>query len=341
MNPALLLASALAAPLTTHGRRPLEAQPPVGLDPTGCGGCHRRVHRDWQSSAHATSWTDPHFQASWAEQRLAWCVHCHAPLAEPGGPPGAQLGENVDLGDAADQGVSCAACHLRDGEVLTADPPGWLARRAHAARQEDGLADGTLCAGCHDFEFQRHTPAAPMSWSDTPAQDTADEWRSSWAAARDVGCSDCHQRRGRHRFPGGHDAALLRDTIDVAMAWRGDTLAATLTARGAAHAVPTGDPFRQLVVELCPDPGCQTQTGRAVWGRRFRPTETSWELTLDTRIPPAVDGPSASRTLELTPTGPARTWRLWLDLADPALGLPDTEARILIATGMVPDGAPP
>jgi hypothetical protein len=292
-----LLAAALAAPLPTNGRAPLVTEAPPGLAADGCGDCHKRVHRDWSTSAHATAWTDPHFQASWAERRLAWCVHCHAPLAEPGGPPGARLLPTADLGPAAAQGVSCAACHLRDGQVLSADTPGWLARRAHPVRQEPGLADGRLCAGCHDFDFQHHTPASPMTWSDTPVQDTADEWRASWAAGQGVGCSDCHQRRGRHRFPGGHDAALLRETLELGLARRGRDVEATLTATGAAHAVPTGDPFRQLVLELCADPACEDRTGRLVWGRRFRPTDTTWVLDRDTRVPPAADGPTATRAL--------------------------------------------
>lgn len=155
-----------------------------------------------------------------------------------------------------------------------------------------------------------------------------------------TGCGGCHQRRGRHRFPGGHDADLLRDTLDLAVAWSGGEVEATLTATGAAHAVPTGDPFRQLVLELCADPACEDRTGRLVWGRRFRPTDTTWVLDRDTRVPPATLGPSASRTMTTTPTGPVAHWRLWCDLADPALGLPEAESRILLMTGAMPVGAP-
>lgn len=331
-----------AEPLTVGGRTPLEATPPAGLDldPATCGGCHTRVHRGWSGSQHATSYTDPAFQAAWRPWPDAWCLHCHAPLADPGGPAGAKLPPDRDLGAAAEHGVSCAACHVRDGEVLTATRPGWLAQRKHPTRQDPRLADGALCAGCHDFEFQHHTPAFPMTWSDEPLQDTHDEWAGSWFAEQGTGCVDCHVQKRRHRFAGGHDVDQLRDALDLALEQTSDGLSVTLTATGVGHRVPTGDPFRRLVLEVCAEPACETRTGRAVFARRFAPTADTWHLVADTTVPPPTDGPSASRTLAVPLTGPAVHWRLWVHYADPTLDLPPDLDRALLAEGPVPETSP-
>jgi hypothetical protein len=340
--PALLAVAWATEPLTTGGEIPLTATAPAGLDldPATCGGCHTRVHKGWAGSQHATSFTDPAFQAAWRPWPDAWCLHCHAPLARPGGPAGAKLDPDRDLGPAATHGVSCAACHVRDGTVLAANPPGWLARKAHPIEQDTRLADSTLCAGCHDFDFQNHTPAWPMTWSDEPLQDTVDEWRASWFAEAGTGCVDCHVRGRRHRFAGGHDVAQLRDAVDLRLTRTATGLEATLTATGVGHRVPTGDPFRRLVLEVCADEACATRTGRAVFGRRFRSTATSWEMVADTTVPPPAEGPTAHRTLAVPLDGPAVHWRLWVHYADPTLDLPADLDRALLAEGPVPEPSP-
>jgi hypothetical protein len=103
---------------------------------------------------------------------------------------------------------------------------------------------------------------------------------SEWAESRHAGttCQGCHlpAREGRHahHFPGGLDAALLRDAIAVeaarAQAEEGITrVHLTIAADGAGHAVPTGDIFRRLEVKAWPE-GRPREAESVMLARRFR-----------------------------------------------------------------------
>lgn len=240
-------------------------------------------------------------------------------------------------GGLAEQGVSCAVCHVRDGEILAVDAPFW-ARLFHPIREEPRLAEADFCGGCHEFPFQRHTPRFPFAYGETLSQATLTEWRGSSAAARGQRCQGCHMPSGSHAFPGAHDAALVRGALAAeVVAGAPDRAVVTVVARGAAHAVPTGDPFRRLVVELCEDEGCSSLVGQAVLRRALEPDETSWVIASDTTVPPAVDGEEARRRLEVQTTAPALAWRLWLYYGDARFHehLPEEEVRLLVAEGRV------
>ena len=53
-------------------------------------------------------------------------------------------------------------------------------------------------------------------------------------------------------------------------------------------------------------------------------TDDAWILAEDTRVPPATEGPASHRTLTVPVDGPVRAWTLWMQLADPRHGRPDT-----------------
>ena len=110
--------------LFSAGRTPIVTgweDTPWRLESQECARCHAATHEAWSESMHARAWTDPLFQASYVREPLAWCRNCHAPLSaqESGAVP-------------REQGISCAACHVRAGEI------GGLSRPA----QLDELARG-------------------------------------------------------------------------------------------------------------------------------------------------------------------------------------------------------
>ncbi len=121
-----------------------------------CGACHPDFHAEWQTAIHSQAWTDPYFQADWqfdGSQHI--CRLCHTPLDRQ--QPHKVLGyRDKDKWDPvlADnpafdpvlqhQGVTCAACHYRDGKIVgvmgdTAAP--------HPVKK---LADpNEVCVRCH------------------------------------------------------------------------------------------------------------------------------------------------------------------------------------------------
>lgn len=333
------------------GLHALAAVPPAGLDhaPETCARCHRRVARQWSSSGHAAAFTSPRFQAAWAPRAQGWCIHCHAPLeSQQDGlndgivvDPAARLRAPADPAQStAADGVSCAACHLREGTVRTPDRPSLWARLAHPAEQDPALTDGTRCAGCHEFAFPLHSPVWPFATGTTPLQATASEWAESAAAAEGTGCVDCHFPRGRHHLPGATTPGMVEDAVAVDFLVGCRSVQATLTATGAAHAVPTGDPFRALELRLCAsDCAVEDAVATARFGQSFTPDATTWQRTADTRIPPATEGRSAATTATLTVDQPPSAWALTLRLADRAHAhLPPEEQGRVVARGRL---APP
>lgn len=148
------------------------------------------------------------------------------------------------------------------------------------------------CTVCHDATFTKVTDAACVSCHQFKApeqhfvalamQDTVEEWRRS---ASKEGCVDCHFADGNHRSAGGHDLELLQKTL--AITWTG--ACATVTATGAGHAVPTGDPFHHLRLALCADETCATPIGRKYLLRKLvTGADGGLELASDTRPFPST-----------------------------------------------------
>ncbi len=336
------------------GLAPLAATPPPGLDHAAetCARCHRRTARQWAGSGHAAAFTSPRFQAAWSARPQGWCVHCHAPLqtqqdALNDGVPIDPAGRvEPREGTAADEGVACAACHLRGGTVRSPGRPLLLARLAHPVEEDPALTDGRRCAGCHQFAFPRHSPAWPFAYSSTPLQDTHREWAASGpgqATGRQAaGCVDCHWPRGHHGLPGATQPGLVEQSLSVTVVAGCGSATAALTATGAAHAVPTGDPFRALELRLCPGDCAETApVARLRLGRAYAPTAESWVATADTRIPPAGADGTATHRATLPLDAPVGAWELWLQLADArhaALLAPADQGRVVARGAVTPAG---
>ena len=158
---------------------------------------------------------------------------------------------------------------MRDGVVLGSRE---LPRAPHPVRVDPGLKTG-LCAGCHEFPF-----AVPRGKGfvlvDAPMQSTFTEWRK----AEQPACSSCHLAQG-HAFPGGHDVALVRRSLEVQVV--GDEL--ELSTAGVGHRFPTGDVFRRLMIEVS-EPGQRWRRVGSL-GRRFEGMKLVEDTTLEPGVP--------------------------------------------------------
>lgn len=331
-----------APPLLEQGRRPLrDVTPPseVGsLSARACGGCHEAEYRQWAGSRHASAFTNPLFNASFGRKPQAWCVHCHAPLPEqlpPALAPDARKAEPLLA-----EGVNCAACHVRGGEVLSAREPGPAALSAHPVRREPKLGSSEFCGGCHQFNvpaFGVH----PFRYSQTPMQETLAEWTSSTAAARGVSCQGCHMAGGSHGFPGAHAPGLVAGALSVTFEKQGGRLFAEVRARDVGHRVPTGDPFRRLRLRLCREPACTSPLATRFLMRRFETRGSGWTPGEDTTVPVETASTAPVRRLEFPLTGPLPEvlhWRLDYLLAEVELEelVPPELLRLELQQGTVP-----
>jgi hypothetical protein len=293
------LAGASADALFPRGLAPVDAGRPTsaraGLSAKTCAGCHSGAHSEWAASRHGRAWTNAIFQREYKDRPLEWCVHCHAPLRE-------QLDEvRRGGGPLADEGVTCAVCHLRGGRMLARTrAPG----SPHDTEVSPDFGGPAFCAGCHQFNFPIIGAGERVTgYTGHPMQDTVRQHDAGRFAARE--CLGCHRAGDAgHRFPGGHDAEMLRRALTLETCRDGRALEVRLTNAGAGHNVPTGDVHRHLVVRA--------------W--RADAPERLQEKVLGRRFEPAPDGGKLTVADDTLPTGTTRAIRIPLAALGPRAG---------------------
>jgi len=281
-----------------------------------CARCHATAARDHASTMHARAFDDPLFQREWSARRLSWCVDCHAPLADDADDP------------RVHEGVGCASCHVEDGAITSRTASG---RAPHRTVAIDGFDDAERCGRCHEFDFMERRRRRPERM-----QRTLSEWQRS---GRSETCVDCHMPEGSHRLVGARDPALLERSLDVEVAaerrGRSIVVRASLRVAGAAHAVPTGDLFRNLVFRAT----ASGATAEADAARVFDRDEDGARIEIaDQRVLPGIE-----RRIELVlrpRTGAARVdWSLtWNALPPDAAdvdGIDESFRTRVIASGHV------
>lgn len=250
-----------------------------------CGGCHASFYAEWQTAMHSQAWIDPYFQTDWqfdGSQHI--CRLCHTPLDRQ--QPHKVLGyrdkdkwepvleDNPDFdSELQHQGVTCAACHYRDGKIV-----GVLGNTnaPHPVQKLDN--PNQVCVRCHIVEgdrwdtFYRFPPCgtvAEIEQSRTAGQ-AGNSGETVVGKIAALGCVECHmpaverplvkdgpRRKARqHLWRGGHDPAMVKKALTVEFVETSQansqkrSFALTLTNTGAAHYVPTGTPDRYLSVRL-------------------------------------------------------------------------------------------
>jgi len=300
---------------------------PHGLTSTdgdACGTCHQAIAKEWRGSLHAQAWTDPIFQDAYVLEPLAPCRNCHAPenIVRESVPASPQVPEGV----AARDGVSCAACHVRGGTVLTGLSTGWRAgakAAPHPVKATPALSSSAFCAGCHQFGFLAIVDGRHVE-TDEVQQDTFGEWQRSRSGQIGETCQDCHmpwvevpaaggtRRHRSHAFIGGFDEAFVRQAASVevraTLTPDGIVAEARFTPGRIGHAFPTGDLFRRAELKVWVD-GLPAATATHALARTFRdftepgpngqPVRMRRQV-LDTRVPPPGTGAPAWRRIVIS-----------------------------------------
>ncbi len=263
------------------------------LSANGCAGCHREFYEEWSTSIHSQAWTDPYFQVDWAfDGKPQVCKNCHIPLdrqqeykvvgfsdkdkwqpiLEPNPAFDAQLQH---------EGVTCAACHLRNGNILG---PYGSGSTAHPVEK---LANpNEVCFKCHVVGGNRwdtflrfppcgtvaeirNTPGAttgvpPVAVSGTVGREAVGPGNAT------PDCVQCHMPLAerplitggqvrtvhKHLWRGGHDPEMVKQGLDAALREAPKpspdkhSFTLTLTNAGAAHYLPTGTPDRHLTASI-------------------------------------------------------------------------------------------
>ncbi|MBI2571142.1 MAG: hypothetical protein HYV63_29400 [Candidatus Schekmanbacteria bacterium] len=288
------VADAFAHPLATPAN-----VSPGALSAKTCGACHADFYAEWSTSMHARAWTDPYFQVDFRyDGSLPVCKNCHIPLD--------RQQEQLVLGFRDDErfdpilapnpafspelqseGVTCAACHLRGGQI--AGPLGTAA----AAHPVTPMGDpNETCIRCHVVggrrwdAFYRLPPCGTVAEiRDTAGGSTAGADQAELFArdAASLGCVRCHmppvertlvpggtsRPARRHWWRGGHSPDMVRSGLAVDFdAQQGicptPELTLSVTNVGADHYLPTGTPDRMLTlaISLYDAAGAEVETRR-------------------------------------------------------------------------------
>lgn len=247
------LARHWAEPLAAQGQPPAAFTPlEASLAPQACGQCHAAQWQQWQGSLHArTMGPGLAWQLHVMDQASAnRCLRCHAPLAEQKALLAQQLGWPARPAaappafvppDLAQQGLVCAACHVRGhrrfGPVPGTQRPlaGAVAHGGFEASQ--AFSDSRFCAHCHQFPDNGPRTAGKLH------EDTYAQWQGSQEAAR-RSCQDCHMPGRQHLWRGVHDPEMTRSAVAIELEVRPGAdgrrrAVATVRNVGAGHHFPT------------------------------------------------------------------------------------------------------
>lgn len=252
---------------------------PVGLESLKaeeCGRCHQDIYEEWKTSFHAQAYTDPFFQAYWKRDDNVWvCLNCHTPLENqqptliqsiPNNRVEKAIQVKNPLYDPAYQqeGVSCAACHVRNGVIFG---PFDDSVAPHPTEYDPAFRTTAMCYRCHNVI------SGPFQFYNVGPCGTYPEYEGEFFM-KEKGhiCQTCHMpevsrpvakggpiRQGRkHLWRGGHDPEMIKRAVAIQVQadppnpQPGDTVNITLTLinAGAGHKIPTGDPDRHFTVEF-------------------------------------------------------------------------------------------
>lgn len=287
----------------------LDAVPGVAsLSADSCAVCHAEIAAEWRTSVHSQAWIDPQYQVEIGKSGNRWlCLNCHTPLRVQQDRLAVGL-ENDDVErpilvdnpayDAAlrDEGITCAACHVRQGVIYG---PGLGGNPPHPVVADPDYRSGALCERCHQ------ATATYPGKNFTCVFNTGDEWRAGPYDDEGTTCVDCHmppverpvavggepKRVGRHWWRGAGIPKIEgrypppeanRFGLGLASEIDGDVLVVTATNANAGHMLPSGDPERKVEVRVGFDG--EEPSSVAIFGQ-----EWTWEPPTkhgDTRLAP-------------------------------------------------------
>ena len=268
--------------LAPQGTPPATLAPAeASLSARQCQRCHAKQVREWTASLHAHAGS-PGLYAQLDGGLADTCRRCHAPLAEQA--PGA-----IYQPELRDQGVTCAACHLR---AWTRNGPPrvdatLLAAPAYPREERPIYERADFCMPCHQLPPRNALAGKPLL-------DTYKEWLEGPYMKRGIQCQHCHMPNREHEWRGVHDPDTVRQGIKLDVAAHatktGATVVADLINIGAGHYLPTTPtPALWLMIDLRDARGeliegahAELRIGREIW------FDGTWHERSDTRIPPGA-----------------------------------------------------
>jgi len=224
----------------------------ASLSAVDCGVCHPRQFQDWQTSLHSRA-MGPGVAGQTVDMRkhdpagARMCWRCHAPLAEQQ-PLLQQPADGRWVANPAfdaglqQQGLTCAACHVRAHRRF--GPPARTQGEslAHAGFSvQTAFGKSAFCAHCHQF------PPGEYALNGKLMENTYNEWLASDYARQGVQCQDCHMPDRRHLWRGIHDPAMVKKAVTITVSGAqnplrvGDMLEASIRVlnSGTGHYFPT------------------------------------------------------------------------------------------------------
>ncbi len=363
--------AATLAFLERHWRRPLapQGEAPAGfspleaaLAPADCGSCHPEQYRDWQTALHAHAMGPGLLgqlvnMAPDARGEHQDCIRCHAPLAEQADALLAALTANPSAAGPApappalhEQGVVCAACHVRahirygpprrDGSEPAAGET--LPHQGFIASQ--AFQDARFCSACHQFQ------ADDFALNGKLLENTYEEWKASPQGRAGQSCQSCHMPDRRHLWRGIHDPETVRRGVrftpaEIVVSAGQIQTGLNLRNTGTGHYFPTYVTPRVIVeIEQVDAQGHflpNTRVDRSI--QRQVPIDLSVEIA-DTRLPPGGEM-RLDYTLPRHPRAMAMVYRLRVEpdefyvrfyrslLADRSAGKGKTQIREALRRG--------
>lgn len=261
-----------------------------------CARCHAKQYREWKSSLHALA-SSPGYLAQFDEtskpSSVEACSVCHAPLTEQQTYRRSKNATPYERNSTYDeslhhQGVTCSACHIRQGKRL--GPPNTatsLLKQHGYPKQERSIYERSdFCLPCHQLSPNN-------ALNNKPLLNTYIEWLQGPYMPRGIQCQHCHMSNREHQWLGIHDKETLLQgiTLNTSLSIQNNELVAqaTLANTGAAHYLPTTPtPALWMSLELLnsdKDPIDDTYHEQRI-GRHIKFNHGKWTEIEDTRIPP-------------------------------------------------------
>ncbi len=240
----------------------------TSIKAAACGACHKEIYAEWRTTMHAAAYTDPFFQAYWKKDELTWsCLTCHTPLENQlkqrithflGGDltqPQFEANSRFDE-ELQQEGITCAACHLRDGIIYGPYPAEQL-NAPHPVAYDERFLSESICLECHEVAEN------PYSLMKSGVCGTGDEWKNGPYVSLGYRCQTCHMpdvnrplvpgmkshKGGRHLWRGGNSPEQVAKAVTIAVTpLNNREIRIDITNSGAGHKFPTGDPDREVFI---------------------------------------------------------------------------------------------
>ncbi len=233
-----------------------------------CGSCHQKIYTEWKTSLHSKAYNNPFFIAYHKKDKHdPSCLVCHTPLQN-------QLPQSISYEKEdyyhpikkdnpnfdpvlRDEGVTCAACHVRDG-IIYGPYSGDQMNAPHSVQYDPKFRSKEICLQCHQV------PSKPFSFVKYGVCSTGEEYLDSPWEKKGIICQDCHMEKtsrplaegftdkivGKHSWPGGYSTNQLQKAFTFNAIREANTITVSISNSGAGHKVPTGDPDRYIELDF-------------------------------------------------------------------------------------------